>query len=56
MLQETHPADFDGHTSFSDLTPRERLEWLDAAVTFIETQRKRRSQQRLSLLSLRAKL
>ena len=37
VLAQTGPEDFDGHTEFHRLTPQERLEWLDSAVTFIET-------------------
>ena len=35
------PEDFDGHTEFHRLTPGARLEWLDAALMFIEDQRLR---------------
>jgi hypothetical protein len=34
-LAASSPADFDGHTGFSDLTPEERLEWLYQAATFV---------------------
>ncbi len=29
------PSDFDGHTEFHRLSPRQRLAWLDEAVAFI---------------------
>jgi hypothetical protein len=35
VLQRTRAADFDGHTEFHRLSPRQRLAWLDEAVAFI---------------------
>jgi hypothetical protein len=35
ILQRTTAADFDGHTEFHRLSPRQRLAWLDEAVAFI---------------------
>jgi len=35
ILQRTTVADFDGHTEFHRLSPRQRLAWLDEAVAFI---------------------
>jgi len=35
VLQSTTAADFDGHTEFQRLSPRQRLAWLDEAVAFI---------------------
>jgi hypothetical protein len=41
VIARATPEDFDGHTEFSRLTPQERLEWLDSAVTFIEAAKAR---------------
>ena len=38
-LAASSPADFDGHTKFSELTPEERLEWLYQAATFVSENR-----------------
>jgi hypothetical protein len=35
VLRRTTAADFDGHTEFQRLSPRQRLAWLDEAVAFI---------------------
>jgi hypothetical protein len=35
VLRCTTAADFDGHTEFQRLSPRQRLAWLDEAVAFI---------------------
>jgi hypothetical protein len=36
------PEDYDGHTEFDRLSPRARLEWLDAAVQFADSARRAR--------------
>jgi hypothetical protein len=36
-IARSQPADYDGHTEFSRMTPAARLAWLDAAVVFIES-------------------
>lgn len=37
ILEQSTPADFDGHTEFSRMTPDERLSWLDEAnAIFLE--------------------
>lgn len=35
VVRHTTPSDFDGHTEFHRLSPRQRLVWLDEAVAFI---------------------
>lgn len=42
VLATTSPADFDGHTEFHRLTPRERLLWMESALSLIERNRSRR--------------
>jgi hypothetical protein len=42
ILARSRTEDYDGHTEFRALTPRARLDWLGAAVLFIEAQRQRR--------------
>ncbi len=43
IIAQSRPEDYDGHTEFERLSPSDRLDWLDAAVTFIEdSQRNRR--------------
>ena len=37
VIARSRPEDYDGHTEFSRLRPRERLAWLDAAVVLWET-------------------
>lgn len=37
IIARSRPEDYDGHTEFARLTPRERLAWLDAAVVLRET-------------------
>jgi hypothetical protein len=34
-VRRAKPRDFDGHTEFYRLSPRQRLAWLDEAVAFI---------------------
>jgi hypothetical protein len=34
-VRHATPGDFDGHTEFHRLSPRQRLVWLDEAVAFI---------------------
>ena len=34
-VRRAKPSDFDGHTEFHRLSPRQRLAWLDEAVAFI---------------------
>jgi hypothetical protein len=34
-VRRSKPDDFDGHTEFHRLSPRQRLAWLDEAVAFI---------------------
>jgi len=34
-LADTSPADFDGHTAFAQMTPEQRLRWLDEAREFV---------------------
>jgi hypothetical protein len=34
-VRRSKPSDFDGHTEFHRLSPRQRLAWLDEAVAFI---------------------
>jgi hypothetical protein len=34
-VRRAKPGDFDGHTEFHRLPPRQRLAWLDEAVAFI---------------------
>jgi hypothetical protein len=41
IIARSKPEDYDGHTEFDRLSPQERLEWLDAAVQFIESRRAR---------------
>lgn len=36
IIARSRSEDYDGHTEFARLTPRERLAWLDAAVTLWE--------------------
>ena len=36
IIADSKPEDYDGHTEFERLSPSERLDWLDAAVSFIE--------------------
>jgi hypothetical protein len=36
IIARSKPEDYDGHTEFERLSPSDRLDWLDAAVTFIE--------------------
>lgn len=37
IIKKTSPADFDGHTGFSRMTPDQRLSWLDEAnAAFLE--------------------
>lgn len=36
IIARSRPEDYDGHTEFLRLTPRERLAWLDAAVMLWE--------------------
>jgi hypothetical protein len=36
IIARSRPEDYDGHTEFARLTPRERLAWLDAAVVLWE--------------------
>ena len=36
IIARSQPEDYDGHTEFERLSPSDRLDWLDAAVTFIE--------------------
>ena len=31
IIEKSTPADFDGHTEFSRMTPDQRLSWLDEA-------------------------
>lgn len=31
IIDQTSPVDFDGHTEFANMTPDQRLSWLDAA-------------------------
>ena len=35
VVRHATPGDFDGHTEFHRLSPRQRLVWLDEAVAFI---------------------
>ena len=35
VVRRATPSDFDGHTEFHRLSPRQRLVWLDEAVAFI---------------------
>jgi hypothetical protein len=35
IIEASTPADYDGHTAFAQMTPAQRLEWLDSAVAFI---------------------
>ena len=35
VVRRATPSDFDGHTEFDRLSPRQRLVWLDEAVAFI---------------------
>ena len=42
IIARSRPEDYDGHTEFARLTPRERLEWLDSAVALIEAARARK--------------
>lgn len=37
IIARSRPEDYDGHTEFARLTPRERLAWLDAAVVLWES-------------------
>jgi hypothetical protein len=37
IIARSRPEDYDGHTEFARLSPQQRLEWLDAAVVFIES-------------------
>jgi hypothetical protein len=37
VIARSRPEDYDGHTEFARLTPRERLAWLDAAVVLWES-------------------
>jgi hypothetical protein len=37
ILKQTSPEDFDGHTAFAQMTPDQRLTWLEEAnVAYIE--------------------
>ncbi|MDR1283503.1 MAG: hypothetical protein LBK99_22180 [Opitutaceae bacterium] len=38
-IRNSKLSDYDGHTEFRRMTPYERLQWLDVAVTFIEKRR-----------------
>jgi hypothetical protein len=35
VVRRAKPSDFDGHTEFDRLSPRQRLVWLDEVVAFI---------------------
>ena len=35
ILAHTADTDFDGHSAFADLTPAERLDWLDEIARFV---------------------
>ena len=35
ILAHTVDTDFDGHSAFADLTPAERLDWLDEVACFV---------------------
>ncbi len=39
-IARSRPEDYDGHTEFARLSPAQRLDWLDAAVTLIEASRR----------------
>jgi hypothetical protein len=43
IIARSRPEDYDGHTEFARMTPRERLAWLDAAVVLLEMRRTARS-------------
>jgi len=40
VLQRSTVSDFDGHTEFHRLSPRQRLSWLDEAVAFITSSKR----------------
>ena len=54
ILARSRAEDYDGHTEFHALTPRARLDWLGAAVLFIEAQRQRRRTDRGTTEKLKA--
>ncbi len=39
IIAQTKPEDYNGHTEFSQMSPAERLAWLDQAVLFIAAQK-----------------
>jgi hypothetical protein len=39
-LAQTSPADFDGHTDFTRLTPEQKLMWLSQCARFVDEARK----------------
>jgi len=41
IIAQSTPADYDGHTEFEQMTPEQRLKWLDQAVLFIAAQKRR---------------
>ena len=51
VVRHATPSDFDGHTEFHRLSPRQRLAWLDEAVEFITAaQRAKVDPQRIAEL------
>lgn len=42
-ISATSTRDYDGHTEFHRLSPRERLHWMESAVRLIEDTRRRQA-------------
>jgi hypothetical protein len=38
-LKKSQPSDFDGHTCFDQMTPADRLRWLEQAAEFVSIQK-----------------
>lgn len=39
VIRRSRPEDYDGHTEFARLPPRERLAWLESAIRFIQSRK-----------------
>ncbi len=53
IISASSPADYDGHTEFEQMTPAQRLEWLDHAVTFIASTKDAKSAGNRTAATLR---
>jgi hypothetical protein len=41
LLECASPSDFNGHTEFESLTPKQRLQWLSQCVEFVHEVKRR---------------